>query len=191
MRLTRPLLSATRLPWFVEPAAQTLHVPLKRTISAPPLPDGVPFALKTLHAQLLESPHLDSAYTAVSDQVLLPSAPPLPLEYSHGRRRKRGGNFSGHEDGLTMPSTIWDWVLFAQVKEGTESRGAIESVVRVIRKTLLGMQPPVLLPTNSKQRMQNGWAMVDAGQFAVHILSREARLKYFGDHEILPNERQL
>jgi len=67
----------------------------------------------------------------------------------------------------------------AQVKEGTENKGAIESVVRVIRKALLTVDPPLPLPPNSKRRMHNGWAMIDAGDFAVHILSKEAREKYF------------
>jgi ribosomal silencing factor RsfS len=31
--------------------------------------------------------------------------------------------------------------------------------------------------------MHNGWAMVDAGNFAVHILSKEARQKYFENIE--------
>jgi ribosomal silencing factor RsfS len=29
--------------------------------------------------------------------------------------------------------------------------------------------------------MDNGWAMVDAGDFAVHVLSKDAREKYFVD----------
>jgi ribosomal silencing factor RsfS len=39
------------------------------------------------------------------------------------------------------------------------------------------MEPPLGL--NSKERKHNGWAMVDAGYFAVHVLSKEAREKYF------------
>lgn len=41
------------------------------------------------------------------------------------------------------------------------------------------MQPPVTLPRNAKRRGHHGWAMVDAGNFVVHILSQEARQKYF------------
>ena len=85
------------------------------------------------------------------------------------------------------------------MKEGTENKGAIESVVRAVRKSvrvtklffsytkltvysqLLAVEPPLPIPPKSKRRMQNGWAMVDAGDFAVHIISKAAREKYFGN----------
>jgi len=70
--------------------------------------------------------------------------------------------------------------MLAQVKEGTENRGGIESVVRAVRKSLLSGDPPISLPLNDKRRLHNGWAMVDAGDFAIHILSREAKERYFG-----------
>ncbi|KAJ8078623.1 hypothetical protein PQX77_003878 [Marasmius sp. AFHP31] len=70
-------------------------------------------------------------------------------------------------------------MLFAQVKEGTENKGAIESVVRIVRKSLLEVKPPLPLPPNSKRRMQNGWALIDGGDFAVHVISKTAREKYF------------
>jgi ribosomal silencing factor RsfS len=41
------------------------------------------------------------------------------------------------------------------------------------------MEPPLPLAPNSKRRMHYGWAMVDAGDFAVHVLSKAAREKYF------------
>ena len=85
-----------------------------------------------------------------------------------------------------------------QLKEGAENRGGVESVVRVVRKSvsnvnrpslpfarlwytqLLSRDPPLSLPPNHKGRLHNGWAMVDAGDFAVHILSAEAKERYFG-----------
>ena len=88
-----------------------------------------------------------------------------------------------------------------QVKEGTENRGSIESVVRVVRKTvrrffffalaghcqpptqLLSFKPPLPLPPNSKRHMHSGWAMIDAGNFAVHIMSKQVREKYFDNIE--------
>ncbi|KAG1827002.1 uncharacterized protein BJ212DRAFT_1309802 [Suillus subaureus] len=103
--------------------------------------------------------------------------PPLHRTLPKGRR-KRGRTYSG-EGLVEEPGGIWDWVVTAQVKEGTENRGSIEAVVRQVRKTLLSMDPPLPLPPNSKRRMLNGWAMIDAGKFAVHILSRDARRKYF------------
>ena len=84
------------------------------------------------------------------------------------------------------------------MKEGTESRGAIEAVVRVVRKSvsghaervdsttaltcspqLLQSSPPVTLPPNSKRRTNDGWTMIDAGDFAVHVLSQKARARFF------------
>jgi ribosomal silencing factor RsfS len=76
----------------------------------------------------------------------------------------------------------------AQVKEGTENRGSIESVVRVVRKTLLSVKPPLPIPPNSKRRMYNGWAMIDAGNFAVHIMSKQTREKYFENIETRSSE---
>jgi hypothetical protein len=70
----------------------------------------------------------------------------------HGRRN-RGGTFSGESAYDMFDGGLWSWVVLAQVsiflikkvplpincpkvKEGTEKRGSIESVVRVIRKTV-------------------------------------------------------
>ena len=46
---------------------------------------------------------------------------------------------------------------------------------------LLTADPPLPLPPNNKRRANGAWAMIDAGDFAVHILSKEAREKYFPD----------
>ena len=46
------------------------------------------------------------------------------------------------------------------------------------------MDPPLPLPPNSKKRISDGWAMIDAGDFAVHVLSRDARLKFFTDRSL-------
>lgn len=46
---------------------------------------------------------------------------------------------------------------------------------------LLTCNPPLALPPNNKRRSHGGWAMIDAGDFAVHILSNEAREKFFPD----------
>ncbi|KDQ59567.1 hypothetical protein JAAARDRAFT_127153, partial [Jaapia argillacea MUCL 33604] len=96
-------------------------------------------------------------------------------------KRTRGRVDGGRGVLEDVGGGIWNWVVIAQVKEGTEKRGAIESVVRLVRKTLLTMTPPLPLPPNSKRRVGDSWAMIDAGEFAVHILSREAREKFFED----------
>lgn len=89
-------------------------------------------------------------------------------------------------DDIGGGNGLWRWWVVAQVKKGTENRGAIESVIRVVRKTLLTADPPVRLPPNSKKRMHNGWAMVDGGDFAVHVMSEDVRDKYFSGTEIYP-----
>ncbi|KAJ7063218.1 hypothetical protein C8F01DRAFT_984986, partial [Mycena amicta] len=103
--------------------------------------------------------------------------PSLPHREPQGRRR-RGGTYYG-ESAFDVPGTLWSWIALAQVKQGTENRGAIESVLRIVRKTLLSARPPLPIPPNSKKRTHNGWAMVDAGSFAVHILSKPAMDRYF------------
>ena len=35
------------------------------------------------------------------------------------------------------------------------------------------------LPPNNKRRVVGGWAMIDAGDFAVHIVGKDAREKFF------------
>ncbi|KAL0946975.1 hypothetical protein HGRIS_013125 [Hohenbuehelia grisea] len=170
-------------PWFVDPNPLPLSSrplpPHLTSLPTPSVPENVPQPIKELHAQLAASPHLDRSTLIVTQPPSREPGPPLPLQSPRGRRR-RGGTYPGHS-AYDIPGGIWDWVVMAQVKEGTENKGGIESVVRVVRKTLLGMSPPLALPPNSKKRMHNGWAMVDAGSFAVHVLSKEAREKYFGE----------
>ncbi|KAF8894514.1 hypothetical protein BD779DRAFT_1501556 [Infundibulicybe gibba] len=179
---TRSLSSLSRstnsLPWFVDTEpGNTLRQQPPHLQRAEPLPDNVPQVLKDLHGQLAQSPHLEPSSLTISQSMAPPPGPPLPHRPPQGRRR-RGGTYAG-DSMYDVPGGVWSWIVMAQVKEGTENRGAIESVVRVVRKTLLERQPPLPIPTNSKRRMHNGWAMVDAGDFAVHILSKEAREKYF------------
>ncbi|KIY50932.1 hypothetical protein FISHEDRAFT_57076 [Fistulina hepatica ATCC 64428] len=146
-----------------------------------PMPENVPSALKTLHEQLLHSPHLEKSLLRVlPGSAAIPSdpAPFLPRRKPQGVRRRRRGNDSG-DSWFEDDATLWSWVLLAQVKDGTENRGAIESVVRIVRKCLLTHEPPLPLPPNAKRRVHNGWAMVDAGDFAVHIFGRPVREKYF------------
>ncbi|KAF8636612.1 hypothetical protein AX17_003422 [Amanita inopinata Kibby_2008] len=167
-------------PWFVDAVRPSgPSQPHQPPVPPPSLPDDAPSVLKDLQAELLHLPHLEPTSLLVSRPILPPSALALPEKQAQGRR-KRGGTYAGEsvfEDGA---SGLWSWVLLAQVKEGTENRGGIESVVRAVRKTLLLREPPLPLPPNHKRRLHNGWAMVDAGDFAVHILSKEARERYFG-----------
>ncbi|KAH7889265.1 hypothetical protein F5I97DRAFT_1934210 [Phlebopus sp. FC_14] len=180
----RPVRSLTILPnasprpWFVDPEPSPLrHLPPHLEPRTRELPPNLPENVKELFQKLTECPYLELSTLEVKRPTPPPPGPPLPLRIPKGRRQ-RGGTYSG-EGILEDHGGLWNWVVTAQVKEGTENRGAIESVVRLVRKTLLKMDPPVSLPPNSKRRGHYGWAMLDAGTFAVHILSRDARLKYF------------
>lgn len=169
-------------PWFVEerqPKPRLESPAALRVKQAPPIPAETPELLRELHTQLLHSPHLDVKHLLVTNAVTPPPGPDLPDRLPQGRRG-RGGTFAG-ESMYDATNGLWNWLVFAQVKEGTEGRGAIDSVVRSVRKVLLDRTPPVTLPPKSRRQMQNGWAMIDAGNFAVHVLSKEAREKYFSD----------
>ncbi|KAG7092313.1 hypothetical protein E1B28_008675 [Marasmius oreades] len=170
-----------QVPWFIEEPEQIFSTPapLQRLNRARPIPEDAPIVLRDLHSQLLQSPHLEPSELLITRaaDIRPPLGAALPLRRPQGRR-KRGGTDAG-ESMYDIPGSLWNWMVFAQVKEGTESKGAIESVVRVVRRTLLQVHPPLPLPPNSKRRMQNGWAMIDGGDFAVHVISKVAREKYF------------
>lgn len=184
----RALSTENSTPWFVdneyERAQPTTQHPLpshvKPVLAAPPpVPEDAPGPVKDVYAVLAQSPHLDLSALAATRFVEPTPGPPLPKKAPQGRR-KRGSTYGG-ESGFDVPGGIWSWIVMAQVKEGTENRGAIESVVRVVRKTLAKLEPPLPLPPRCKRREENGWALVDGGEFAVHVLSRGARDKYFGE----------
>ncbi|KIK59743.1 hypothetical protein GYMLUDRAFT_74182 [Collybiopsis luxurians FD-317 M1] len=162
-------------PWFVD--HNSLPSPTPLVSRAPPLPQDAPKILCDLHSQLAQSPHLELSKLQITRALSREMGPPLPLRAAHGKR-KRGGTFAG-ESAFDIAGSLWNWTVFAEVKEGTEKKGAIESVVRQVRKSLLAAQPPLPLAPNSKRRMQNGWAMIDGGDFAVHVLSKSVREKYF------------
>ncbi|KAI0725178.1 hypothetical protein C8Q72DRAFT_889087 [Fomitopsis betulina] len=173
------------IPWFLDPsdvpassAAHTSkpHAP-RPLVQQPSLPAEIPSdsPIASLYAALCTSPHLESGTLKVGRPIPSAMGPPL-LDSPAKGRRKRGRTYAG-EGVHDHAGDIWDWV----VKEGTENRGAIESVVRIVRRTLLTHLPPLPLPPNVKQRANGGWAMIDAGEFVVHIVSKEARQKFFPD----------
>ncbi|KAJ3810653.1 hypothetical protein F5876DRAFT_41338 [Lentinula aff. lateritia] len=166
-------------PWFVEREENQEILHATRVSRAATVPEDTPKILRDLHSQLIQSPHLEQGKLVVSRAVSRELGDPLPLRAPQGRRR-RGGTYPG-ESAFDIPGSLWNWVVFAEVKEGTESKGAIESVARQVRKFLLTAQPPLLLPPNSRRRMQNGWALVDGGDFAVHVLSKGVRERYFNE----------
>jgi hypothetical protein len=124
-------------PWFMkEPTYSTEAV-------APPnvtevdniLPSNLPEHLIALHKHLSQSPLLGSA-----PRICKPSSLPsrnlgedIVLAYSRSKgRRRRGVHDAGESVG--EPDDMWSWYVIAQVKEGTEGRGAIESVIRSAQK---------------------------------------------------------
>jgi hypothetical protein len=124
----------SRVPWFIESSEASL--PQQTTSQKgthPPLPPGVPIALQQLHLQLVQSPYLEPSKLLVCNPILQPPGPPLPLSAARGRR-KRGSTYAG--EGLLEPGNLWNWIVLAQVKDGTEKRGSIESLVRLVRKTV-------------------------------------------------------
>ncbi|KAA1471304.1 hypothetical protein DENSPDRAFT_103783 [Dentipellis sp. KUC8613] len=181
--------AGTHTPWFVdeEPAYPRRqvppHMPLRRaeaTTTLAPLPADVPPQIRTLHTALAQSPNLEPGALLVCEPLPTPPGPPLPEAMPKGRRR-RGRTYVG--EGVQEPGGIWNWIVIAQVKEGTEKRGAIESVMRLVRKTLSSAQPPLTLPLNSRRAINDGWAMLDAGDFAVHVVSGSARERFFSNRE--------
>ncbi|THH07650.1 hypothetical protein EW146_g9256 [Bondarzewia mesenterica] len=182
-------------PWFVDSEIEPFHyrsAPPHLPPRLTPLPESVPTPIRILHAQLSQSPHLEPSSLLVRDPIPTPPGPPLPEAVPKGRR-KRGRTYAG--EGVMQHGGVWTWIVLAQVKEGTEKRGAIESVVRLVRKTLLTMEPPLPLPKNSRKSITDGWAMIDAGDFAVHVLSQEAyqnvhQIRFFVTYEAL-NDKNL
>jgi hypothetical protein len=131
-------------PWFVdvndEPVPSTSRAQgsgfVRSQVEVKLLPPGVPDYLKRAHSHLAQSPLLDLSTLTVSK--------PLPSEFQAivdlptnipTRRLSRIERemWPGRGIEVGMSGGIWDWVLVAQVKEGTEGRGAIESVAFEVR----------------------------------------------------------
>ncbi|EJD46087.1 hypothetical protein AURDEDRAFT_113783 [Auricularia subglabra TFB-10046 SS5] len=186
LALRRCLSTLPARPWFVvdpPPSAQpSAPSPLG---SLPALDASIPetHPLHTLRTHLARLPLLEPSSVQISRPLPLPSGPSLPSRLPQGRRQ-RGRSYAG--EGLPLPGggDIWQWVVLATVKEGTEGRGAVDAVLRSTRKLLQEHHPDVPLPSfgfsRRSTRGSDGWGMLDAGDFAVHVLSREARERWFG-----------
>lgn len=137
-------------PWFVDapPHMQSNASSLRRAVPFPPIPSDAPLALKTLHSRLQDSPFLEPSMLLITRPVLSPTDPALlPVQReSSGTRRRRGGTIAG-ESTFDVPGGLWSWMMFAQVKDGTESKGTVESVVRQIRK-FVSTIPHTMYPNN-------------------------------------------
>ncbi|KAH7107382.1 hypothetical protein BKA62DRAFT_791184 [Auriculariales sp. MPI-PUGE-AT-0066] len=172
-------------PWFVIDAKPRTTPVAAADLQPPPAPlhESIPEAhpLRTLQEHMRQLPLLDPASVQIGRPIALPQGPSLPDKIARGRRR-RGRSYAG--EGLPLPGggNLWDWVVLATVKEGTEGRGAVDSVLRSTRKLLKEQHPDVPLPPMgfSRRKHNEGWGMIDAGEFAVHVLSQEARQRWFG-----------
>lgn len=136
------------VPWFVDPSelqkAGPSHHPTPTVLTPAnlrPLPSDLPSThpIAHLHAQLLTSPHLEHEYTIVRDPVPTDIGPPLAEAAPRGKRKR--GKTNGGEGFGDIGMSPWRWIVVAQVKEGSENRGAIESVARIVRKSVRCMNP--------------------------------------------------
>ncbi|KAF8610509.1 hypothetical protein BDV93DRAFT_18477 [Ceratobasidium sp. AG-I] len=176
-----------KLPWFMReetsPEDNTLTVleEFPRT-SEHNLPQNLPEHLVTLYRHLSQSPLLSLSTL----RIYTPSSfkprnmnNDLTLPYSRAKgRRRRGVHDAGESVG--EPNDMWDWYVLAEVKEGTEGRGAIEAVIRNAHKELLQAHPHLPIPKKfSRKRTEDGWGVFDIGDSLLHIVSREASQKWF------------
>lgn len=150
--------------------------------SKQPLPKELPEHLVTLHQHLSQSPLLAQSTLRIYTPSSFKSRnlnDDLTLPYSRAKgRRRRGVHDAGESVG--EPNDMWNWYVLAEVKEGTEGRGAIEAVIRSAQKELLQSYPHLPIPKKlSRKRTEDGWGVLDIGDSLLHIVSREASQKWF------------
>ncbi|KZV70651.1 hypothetical protein PENSPDRAFT_631515 [Peniophora sp. CONT] len=192
----KPTKPESPAPWFLDPedAAEPVLDPLDETpgrgIPQPkraevrPLPEGVPDALVYLHKQLLLSPLIEPSELLVREPITMPLGLALP-DRIHGARRKRGSR--SMDLGTTLPLSgggVWDWIVLVQLKEGVDPTRAMSMVMSLTRKSMEACNKTVTLPTRSQWKVGGGWKMVDANDFALHILTQEARQAYFENTDV-------
>ncbi len=135
---------ATARPWFVDadeaPVPSTSHAQapgfVRPQVEVKPLPPGLPEYLKWAHSHLAQSPLLDLSTLTVSKPLPSEFQPIVDLPMNIPTRRLsriERSLWPGRGIEVGMSGGIWDWALVAQVKEGTEGRGAIESVAFEVR----------------------------------------------------------
>lgn len=142
---SRQLNTENKLPWFMREETATLE---ENTLSAleefprpskQSLPNDLPEHLVTLHQHLGQSPLLAQSTIRIYTPTSFKSrnlSDDLTLPYSRAKgRRRRGVHDAGESVG--EPNDMWNWYVLAEVKEGTEGRGAIEAVIRSAQKEVL------------------------------------------------------
>ncbi|KAL5636105.1 hypothetical protein ACGC1H_004800 [Rhizoctonia solani] len=175
--------SEGQVPWFMK--EQTHPTKTTATANVPQtdngaLPNDLPEHLITLHNHLLHSPLLGSAPRVCKPGSLQSRNPnnDIALAYSRPKGRRRRGVLDAGES-VGEPDDMWSWYVIAQVKEGTEGRGAIESVIRSAQKELLRNHPNLPIPKKlGRRRANDGWEVLDIGDSLLHVVSREAASKW-------------
>ncbi|KAG8954028.1 hypothetical protein FRC04_001012 [Tulasnella sp. 424] len=151
-----------------------------------PPPSEAPQYLQALYTQLQTSPFLEHDYIRISAPVAKPSPPPGFFRAPKGRRRRGGTDHGeGLGAGLEPHGQLWSWLLLLQVKEGTEGRGAVEYVAKLARNLIIKENPGFHVPskgTTKSRGSSDGWAMLDLGDHAVHVMSKSAREKWFSEY---------
>jgi hypothetical protein len=141
---------ATMRPWFVNeddepvPSTSSAQGPgfIRPQVEIKPLPPGIPDYLNRAHSHLVQSPLLNISTLTVSRPLSSEFQPIVDLPTNIPTRRLpriEREMWPGRGIEVGMNGGIWDWVLVAQVKEGTERRGAIESVAFEVRN-MVGLQ---------------------------------------------------
>ncbi|KAG8703039.1 hypothetical protein FRC08_003101 [Ceratobasidium sp. 394] len=184
---TRQLGTGDSLPWFMR-EANTNETAQPVSVEPPhagnqALPNGLPEHLVTLHRHLSQSPLLAPFTLRICKPNSIRSrtaSEDLTLPYSRAKgRRRRGVHDAGQSVG--EPDDMWSWYVIAEVKEGTEGRGAIETVIRNAQKELLKNYPQLPIPRKlSRKWTGDGWEVLDLGDSLLHVVSREKSQHLFG-----------
>ncbi|VDC07805.1 unnamed protein product [Peniophora sp. CBMAI 1063] len=192
----KPSKAESPAPWFLDPEdteesalghideKSGRGIPQPKRAEARPLPEGVPDALAHLHKQLLLSPLIEPSELLVREPIAMSLGPALP-DRQHGARRKRGSR--NIELGSDLPLSgggVWDWIVLVQLREGVDPTRAMSMIMSSTRKSMVAHNRPVHLPTRSQWKVDSGWKMVDANDFAIHILTKEARQTYFENTDV-------
>lgn len=205
LRLSRTLSTRTptNRPWFVDECDSLSNpiAPLKPPPPPPKVPSDAPLHVKRAVDLLAQSPLIDPTTVTVGSPLPADAQPDgdFPLPFLKKARKARGkGKERGYGKGVGEGSGqgVYQWEIIGQVKEGSEARGAVDLVAASLRNrvrfsrlagwkcTLPSLQlrrefPALKIPSRSHHKGQkDGWSLVDVGQTAIHVCSRQAWARY-------------
>ncbi|KAF9510635.1 hypothetical protein BS47DRAFT_1347783 [Hydnum rufescens UP504] len=181
-----------KTPWFVDPNEEIWDfrnddgsdttTSILPSSSYAVAPADAPHHLHILHRHLVSLPLLEPSTVQITRPSSEPSydaPPPLPYRKPQGKRRRGGTPDAG--EGVGDPPPLWSWVVLAQVKRGAEGKGAIDTVIQSSRNLLAPTYPHLALRRKLAlgHTTSDGWGFLDAGDFALHVLTYDARRKWF------------